>query len=666
MPTNISLLKIKIRSLIDIINNHNYLYHTLDNPDISDTEYDALYLKLKEYEKKYPNLIFNDSPTQRVGSKLLGGFNKVKHQIPMLSLSNASNDKDFDEFYIKIKKDLKLKNITLFAEPKFDGLAISVIYKNGVYDSAVTRGDGEIGEDVTANVKTIKSLPLKLTGTDIPKTLILRAEIYMTIADFNKLNDKLSRNNEKIFANPRNVAAGTIRQLDPSVSSERNLRIFFHGVIETFTMLDKNHMDSLDRLKSYGLPICELNKLVKNLGSAKDYYNHIISTRDSLDYEIDGVVYKINNYDYRNQLGFTAKAPRWAIAYKFISAEAITTLTNVTFQVGRTGVVTPVAELAPVNIGGVLVSRASLHNMDEISRKDIRVNDKVYVKRAGDVIPEIDRVSLEHRKKSVKIAIPSKCPACGTKIIKTIDQSSYKCPNEYSCSPQVIQSIQHFASRKAMNISGLGESLIETLVNKKIIKNYSDLYTLSISSLITLNRMGAKSSENVIESINKSKDISFDRFLYALGIREVGITTARILANNFSDIDMLMNHNKIQLEEIKDIGPVVGDNIYNFFKLPRNKKNIANLIGHGINIFYAKKNITRDFHNFKFVISGVFKSFKRKEIEDKIIQKGGSVSNTVSKNTHALIMGVNPGSKYQKCLDLNIKIIEEGEFIKLL
>ena len=491
-------------------------------------------------------------------------------------------------FTQELQKDLNDKNIVLSAEPKFDGLAISVTYKNGVYHSAVTRGDGETGEDVTANVKTIKSLPLKITATDVPKILILRAEIYMNITDFNRLNKTLALSKEKIFANPRNVAAGTIRQLDPSVASKRNLQIYFHGVMNASLSGDRTHIGSLERIKSYGLPVCELNKLAPNLATAKDYYKHIISIRDSLGYEIDGIVYKVNSYESQKLLGFTAKAPKWAIAYKFLSAEAMTTLANVTFQVGRTGVITPVAELKPINIGGVLVSRASLHNMDEIIRKDIRINDTVYVKRAGDVIPEIDRVSIIDRKKSTKIIMPKKCPSCETDLIKISEQSTYKCPNEYNCSPQVMQSIQHFASRKAMNISGLGESLIETLVNNEVIKNYTDLYILDIKSLLNLDRMALKSSTNLIDSINKSKNISFDRFLYSLGIREVGTSTARVLAKSFSTIESLMNTDKIQLEMIKDIGPIVGENIYKFFKLQKNKNNILKLIKNGIRIIYEE------------------------------------------------------------------------------
>ena len=666
MPIDISSLKIQIRSLIDEINHHNHLYHNLDQPKILDSEYDILYFKLKEFEKKYPKLIFNDSPTQRVGAKSLGGFNKIKHKNPMLSLSNASDNNDFDEFYTRLQKDLNNKDIILFAEPKFDGLAISVTYKNGVYHSAVTRGDGEIGEDVTANVKTIKSLPLKITATDVPKLLILRAEIYMNIADFNRLNKTLVSTKEKIFANPRNVAAGTIRQLDPSVASKRNLQIYFHGVMNASLSGDNTHMDSLQRIKSYGLPICELNKLVLNLKAAKDYYNYIISIRNSLGYEIDGIVYKVNNYKLQELLGFTAKAPKWAIAYKFISAEAATTLMDVTFQVGRTGVITPVAELKPINIGGVLVSRASLHNMDEIIRKDIRVNDTVYVKRAGDVIPEIDRVSITHRKNSTKIVMPKKCPSCKADLIKIPDQSTYKCPNEYNCAPQIMQSIQHFASRKAMNILGLGESLIEIMVNNQIIENYTDLYTLDIKSLLNLDRMALKSSANLIDSINKSKDISFDRFLYSLGIREVGASTARVLAKNFSSIKVLMHTSKIQLEMIKDIGPIVGENIYQFFRLQKNKNNILRLIKNGVHIIYEETNATQEYSGMTFVVTGVFDNYKRKEIEDRIRLKGGSISTSVSKNTYALVLGANPGSKYQKSLDLNIKIIEEGELSKLL
>ena len=666
MPIDISSLRIEVRSLIDIINHHNYLYHALDQPKILDSEYDALYSKLKEFEKKYPKLIFNDSPTQRVGAKLLGGFNKIKHKNAMLSLSNASNDNDFDEFYIRLQKDLNDKDVILFAEPKFDGLAISVTYKNGIYHSAVTRGDGETGEDVTANVKTIKSLPLKIAITDVPKILILRAEIYMTIGDFNRLNNTLASAKEKIFANPRNVAAGTIRQLDPLIASKRNLQIYFHGVMNASSSGDRTHMDSLQRIKSYGLPVCELNKLTPNLATAKNYYKHIISIRDSLEYEIDGIVYKVNSYESQKLLGFTTKAPKWAIAYKFLSAEAMTTLTNVTFQVGRTGVITPVAELKPVNIGGVLVSRASLHNMDEIIRKDIRINDIVYVKRAGDVIPEVDRVSINHRKKSTKIVMSKTCPSCGTLIIKIPNQSTYKCPNEDNCLPQVMQSIQHFASRKAMNISGLGESLIEALVNNHIIKNYADLYVLDIKLLLNLDRMALKSSTNLINSINKSKNITFDRFLYSLGIREVGVSTARVLSKSFSTIDILMNADKTELEMINDIGPIVGENIYTFFKLQKNKNNILKLINNGIHIIYQEVDITQEYDDMTFVITGVFENYQRKEIEDGIRSKGGKISSTVSKKTYALILGANPGSKYQKALDLNINIIEEGNLPRLL
>jgi DNA ligase (NAD+) len=666
MPIDISSLKIEVRSLIDAINHHNYLYHTLDQPKILDSEYDILYSKLKDFEKKYPKLIFNDSPTQRVGAKLLSGFNKIKHKNAMLSLSNASDNNDFDEFYSRLQKDLNNKNVILSAEPKFDGLAISVTYKNGLYHSAVTRGDGETGEDVTANVKTIKSLPLKITATDVPKLLILRAEIYMSIADFNRLNKTLVSAKEKIFANPRNVAAGTIRQLDPSVASKRNLQIYFHGVTDASLSGDRTHIGSLERIKSYGLPICELNKLVSNLKTAKDYYNYIISIRDSLGYEIDGIVYKVNDYESQELLGFTAKAPKWAIAYKFISAEAITTLTDITFQVGRTGVITPVAELKPINIGGVLVSRASLHNMDEIIRKDIRINDTVYVKRAGDVIPEIDRVSIIHRKNSTKIIMLKKCPSCKTDLIKIPDQSTYKCPNEYNCSPQVMQSIEHFASRKAMNISGLGKSLIETMVNNQVIKNYTDLYILDIKALLDLDRMALKSSMNLIDSIDKSKNISFDRFLYSLGVREVGTSTARVLAKSFSTIESLMNADKTQLEMIKDIGPIVGKNIYKFFKLQKNKNNILKLIKNGIHIVYEEVSIIKEYNNMTFVVTGVFKNYTRKEIEERIRFKGGNISTSVSKKTHALILGTNPGSKYQKALDLNIKIIKEDGLSKLL
>ena len=667
MSMSASKARIRIQELTKKINFYNQQYHTDDKSVITDSEYDILYAELKELEKQYPKLITDNSPTIRVGAKLLGGFKKINHHLPMLSLSNALNENDFSSFYEKILEKNNSANINLYAEPKFDGLAISIDYKNGEYFSASTRGDGSIGEDVTSNIKTIKSLPLTLKGNNIPSFITIRAEVYISKNDFDDLNKKLIKENQKPFANPRNVAAGSIRQLDPIVASRRNLQIFFHGIASIDKKYnDLTHSESMRRLKKYGLMICEHNKLIYNLNDAFKYFQHIDSMRESLPYEIDGVVFKVDEIKLQNLIGSTSKAPKWSIAYKFQSAEAVSELLDVTFQIGRTGVITPVAELKPNLIGGVIVSRATLHNMDEINKRDIHIGDFVYVKRAGDVIPAVDRVCYERRKLIKKIVIPKKCPSCGTPIIKISNQSIYKCTNEYECLPQIKQSIFHFASRKAMNIPGLGESLIDTLVNEKIISNFSDLYSLTTQKLIELDRIALKSSENILSSLEKSKSISFDRFIYALGIKEVGFNTAKILSNNFSSIKNLINSNQVKLEAIKDIGPIVTKNILDFFHIKRNISIIDKLIKAGINVKYPKVSVNKKYSNKTFVITGTFNDYSRDEIIEIISNGGGTISNSVSKNTHALILGDKPGSKYQKAKDLNIEIINEKKLTKLL
>ena len=660
-----SLVK-KYNELINKINYHNKMYHTYDSPEISDESFDDLYSELKFFERDHPDIVTSESPTMRVGSKLLSGFAKVQHQQPMLSLANASDYDDFLNFYSRIKKDLKNDNFILSAEPKFDGLAISITYIDGNYFSAVTRGDGIVGEDVTANVKTIKSLPLILEGKNIPSKLCLKAEIFMSLVDFKKLNDTLSKSKVKTFANPRNVAAGTIRQLDPKVASERNLKIFFHGLTEDDALTDKTHSQSLARISKYGLPTCNLNKNIASLDQAQEYFKYLNEIRYSLSYEIDGIVFKVNSYKQRNELGSTSKAPKWAIAYKFKSAEVKTKLLDVTFQVGRTGVITPVAELEPVNIGGVNVSRASLHNMDEVIRKDIRINDLVFVKRAGDVIPEVDRVSLTERSASKKIKMPKKCPACGTVLIKTSNNSIYKCTNQFNCRPQIIQSIQHYASRKAMNISGLGQSIIESLIESKIIHNFTDLYELTVSKLLNVERLAEKSSQNLIDSIEQSKINSFDKFIYALGINEVGSTTAKSLASCFESMDSLMVASKEDLCLISDVGEVVADNIYDYFRNKTNKKNINKLLKLGLKIQYSATKYSAKLSGQTYVITGSFINFSRSDIEKSIINNGGKVTTSISKKTSALILGSKPGSKLEKAKKLNIDIIGEDELSKLL
>ena len=641
-------------------------YYTYDSPTISDHEFDELYRELQLIEDENPSFISSDSPTQVIGSKVRGGFKKVRHAKPMMSLNNAANLDEFKLFYEKIITDAS-KKVIMYAEPKFDGLAIALTYKDGNLLSAVTRGDGNEGEDVTSNIKTIQNLPLKLSTGNTPKKIIVAAEVYSLIADFQRINDTLEKMKIKTFANPRNFAAGTVRQLDPIIAYKRNLQIYIHGIIEIDEQLSlSSHSESMSYLSKIGFQTCNLNKKINNFDQAVDYFDYISTKRDKLPYEIDGIVYKVDDYELRDLIGYTSKAPKWSIAYKFPSQVAQTKIVNVTFQVGRTGVVTPVAELEPLSIGGVTVSRATLHNLDDIRKKDIRINDYVYVKRAGDVIPEVERVNLSKRGKTREISMPSRCPACGEEILKISNQSIYKCPNEFLCKPQIIQSIGHFASRKAMNISGLGENIIIALVDSNLIKNYSDLYYLTYDNLIKLDRMAEISVNNLIESINKSKSPNFDKFIYSLGIREVGLSTARILSQNCNTLDELMNTDRELLESIKDIGPIVADNIVNFFSIQSNVGKIKRLIASGIEVNYSKLSANKSISEKSFVVTGSFSKISRREIEEIIISNGGKVSTSVSRKTEFLICGEHPGSKLDKAKKIGTTILTEEKFFKLL
>tara|TARA_B100000614_G_scaffold262860_1_gene299189 strand:+ start:2834 stop:4831 length:1998 start_codon:yes stop_codon:yes gene_type:complete len=641
-------------------------YYTYDSPTIPDHEFDELYRELKLIEEKNPNFIESDSPTQLIGSKVKGGFKKVKHSKPMMSLNNAANIEEFKSFYNKIIIEVP-KPVIMFAEPKFDGLAISLTYEKGNLVSAVTRGDGNEGEDVTSNIRTIQKLPLKLLARQVPNKLIVAAEVYSLISDFQRINDNLKKSQTKTFANPRNFAAGTVRQQDPIIAFKRNLQIFIHGIIE----IDQNlslptHSESMLYLSKIGFQTCDLNKKINDINQAIDYFDKISNKRDKLPYEIDGIVYKVDNYELREQIGYTSKAPKWSIAFKFPSQVSQTKIVDVTFQVGRTGVITPVAELKPVNIGGVTVSRATLHNLDDIRKKDIRKNDYVYVKRAGDVIPEVEKVNLSKRDKTTKISIPKVCPACGEVIIKISNQSIYKCPNELTCRPQIIQSIDHFASRKAMNITGLGDSIIISLVDSNLINDYSDLYYLSYDSLILLDRMAKVSVNNLIASIDKSKKPNFDKFIYSLGIREVGLSTARILSQNFRTMDELISAKRESLESIKDIGPIVADNITSFFSVSSNIEKIKKLVSSGIEIIYPKLSSNEFISSKSFVVTGSFNKISRNEIEEIILSNGGKVSSSVSGKTEYLICGDQPGSKLNKAKKIGTTILTEEKFLKLL
>ena len=661
--TDEKTIKIRYQKLISIINKHNLLYHTYDSPQISDSEYDDLYKELKTIESNSPKIITINSPSQRVGSTLLNYFEKVKHDIPMLSLSNAADESEFEDYYVRTTKALSLSNIELFAEPKFDGLAISITYIDGKFDKAVTRGDGYIGEDVTQNVKTIKSLPLLLKDKRLPNKFTLKGEVFIDKKDFETINNELDIKGDKQYSNPRNLAAGSIRQLDPLIASMRNLKLFIHGISDYEKFIHINKHDILIKyLKNLGFPINKYYRVLKDLGSSINYFNEMNKTRDTLPYEIDGLVYRVNNLTKYKSLGFTSKAPKWAIAYKFKALEALTRINDVTFQVGRTGTITPVAELDKVKIGGVSVSRATLHNFSEIKSKDIHINDYVYVKRAGDVIPDIDRVELKKRKNVKKIIIPKNCPSCNSQLSQQEGQVALKCLNSKECTPQIEQTIIHFISRKAMNIIGIGNQTIRELVFKKIIHRSADLYNLNKSDFEKLDRVGDKSIDNYIDAIEKSKSITFDKFIYALGIKEVGEASAKSISFIFKSINDFMNCNKDSLIQVNDIGPIVADNIITFLKDPYNKRNITNLLNSGIVINYPINKI----NNKIIVITGKFLNLSRDKIIEDTTKLGYRVSNTVSKKTEFLICGEKPGSKQKKAKELGIQIIYENEIIKLL
>ena len=653
----------RYEELITIIDKHNLLYHTYDSPQISDHEYDKLYLELKNIEINNPSIKKDYSPTQRIGASLLESFEKRNHEIPMLSLSNAASQNDFHDFYTRIATNVKENKFKLFAEPKFDGLAVNISYENGKFISATTRGDGFIGEDVTNNVKTIKSLPLKIKTTSLPDRFDLRGEIFIDKFDFKTINQKLKDEKEKEYSNPRNLAAGSIRQLDPLVASSRNLKLFIHGISDYSSFVNfKNHSDLMKYLSSLGYPINKHSKLMNSLQECYDYFVYMSDIRESIPYEIDGLVYRVNDFTKYDSLGSTSKSPKWAIAYKFKSLEALTKVNSVTFQVGRTGTITPVAELDPVNIGGVCVSRATLHNFSEIKAKDIHINDYVYVKRAGDVIPDIDRVEFKKRSKNKTIKPPKKCPSCSSNLIKMNNQIALKCVNSKKCKPQIEGSILHFISRKGMNIIGIGNQIIKELTEKKLISRTSDIYSLKENDFKKLGRVGAKSIENYISAIEKSKEVSFSKFIYSLGIKEVGESSSKSLANEFNSIDDLVECSLEKLVSIDDVGPIVAENIISYMNDKDNKKNIHKLIQSGIQIIYSKGIKNRK----SLVITGSFESHSRDSLKNLLESIGYKVNSTVTKKTDLLVCGVKPGSKLNKAIEFKIKIVYEKDLTKLL
>jgi len=656
-----------VSSLREHINQHNYNYYVLDDPSIADADYDRLMRELIELETKYPSLITSDSPTQRVGTKPSNTFGEVKHIAPMLSLNNAIDQEEMIAFDRRVREKLDEKIIEYAGETKLDGLAISLLYEDGKLIRGATRGDGTTGEDVTLNVRTIKAIPLKLMGNEWPTQIEVRGEIYMSKQGFLELNKKQKKNNEKIFANPRNAAAGSLRQLDPRITAERPLRFFTYGTGQnTGINLPNTHSGVLKKLKGWGLPISTETKLVKGIKECIDYYDVISQRREKLLYEIDGIVFKVNNFSQREQLGSVSRAPRWAIAYKFPPQEEITKVTDIEVQVGRTGVLTPVARLEPVFVGGVTVTNATLHNEDEVKRKDVRVGDTVIIRRAGDVIPEIVQVVKEKRPNKTSIfKMPEHCPVCSSEVERTEGEAVSRCSGGLFCIAQQIQAIIHFASRRAMDIDGLGDKLIEQLVEKGHIKNVADLYSLKLERLAALDRMADKSAANIIQAREDSKETTLDRFIYALGIREVGEATARALANHFGNLEKIQQATQKELEEVSDVGPIVAKHITIFFSQTHNNEVIKKLIKAKIHWPNVETNNKQPLKGKTFVITGTLRSMKRDEAKQKLQALGAKVSSSVSKNTDYVIAGSEPGSKAEKARQLNITILNEQEFISL-
>jgi DNA ligase (NAD+) len=660
----------RYNALKNSINYHIYRYHVLDDPEISDAKYDQLFIELLELEAKYPEIKTADSPSQRVGGLPLKGFKQIIHKIPMLSLNNAFSKEDIHAFDKRVKEKLTLSTeIDYVCEPKLDGLAISLIYQDGILNQAATRGDGAVGEDVTQNCKTIKVIPLKLTNhVNLPNPLEVRGEVYISNLGFKKLNSLASKNNTKLFANPRNAAAGSLRQLDPSITAKRPLLFFAYSLPQLDYGTQAEHLKILENI---GFLVCPKNKLVHGINAALDYYAKLSEQREQLDYDIDGIVYKVNLVDYQKKLGFISRAPRFAIAHKFPARIEITQILDVDFQVGRTGALTPVARLDPVFVGGVTISNATLHNLDYIAEKDIQIGDLVYVRRAGDVIPEVVSVvnPSSRTKQSHKVIVPDVCPVCGSFVEKNAGEAVLRCTGALSCSSQVKETIKHFISRKALNIDGLGGKLVEQLVDNNLITSPADLYYLTKQQLTNLERMGDKSADNIINAINKSKTTSLAKFIYALSIREVGEATALNLANHYNDLSKIMRATASELLEINDIGPIVAGHIELFFRQPHNLEVIDKLLAAGI--AWPKKikpNITEDLplKGLSFVLTGTMASMDREAAKEKIQQRGGTVMNAISANTNYLVAGEKAGSKLAKAEKLNVKVLSEQEFLELI
>jgi DNA ligase (NAD+) len=658
----------ELRALLD---RYNYRYHALDDPEVPDAEYDRLLVELRALESEHPQLISADSPTQRVGAAPVAAFGEVRHRMAMLSLDNAFSIDDVRDFDRRIRERFpQLPAVSYSAEPKLDGLAVSVTYEHGLFTQAATRGDGETGEDISQNLKTIAALPLRLRTDDPPQVLEVRGEVFMPLAGFERFNREALARGEKTLVNPRNAAAGSLRQLDPRLTAARPLDLFMYGIghVDWGGQLPARHGELLQLLRHWGFKICPQDRVVDSIDACLDYYREIGAARAALPYQIDGVVYKVDDLELQKQLGFVSRAPRWAIAHKFPAEEALTTVRAIEFQVGRTGALTPVARLEPVFVGGVTVSNATLHNMDELTRKDVRVGDTVVIRRAGDVIPEVVRVVPDRRVPGASLVVmPDACPVCGSPVVRDAGQAAARCSGGRICAAQRKEEIKHFASRRALDIQGLGDKLVEQMVDADLVRTPADLFDLQPAQLSALDRMGEKSAQKLHGAIESAKATTLPRFLYGLGIRDVGEATAAALARDFGALDALRGADADRVQRVPDVGPIVAEHVVKYFRDPENAAIVDRLLRSGIS-WPPVQAAAAGGHlaGYTFVLTGTLASLSRDDAAAAIAARGGKVSSAVSKKTHYVVAGEDAGSKLKKAQELGVPILDEQAFLKLI
>ena len=663
----------KLTELRTTLRHHEYLYHVMDTPEIPDAEYDRLMRELRELEAQHPELITPDSPTQRVGAAPLASFSQIRHEVPMLSLDNVFDEESFLAFNKRVQDRLKNSDdLTYCCELKLDGLAVSILYENGLLVQAATRGDGTTGEDITSNVRTIRAIPLKLRGDNIPQRLEVRGEVFLPQAGFEKINEEARRTGGKVFANPRNAAAGSLRQLDPRITAKRPLTFFCYGVgVLEGGELPASHSARLQQFKFWGLPVSERVKFCHTPEEVLTYYRKVEEDRPNLGFDIDGVVIKVDSLALQEQLGFVARAPRWAVAFKFPAQEQMTFVRDVEFQVGRTGAITPVARLEPVHVAGVLVSNATLHNADEIERLGLRIGDKVVIRRAGDVIPQVVNVVLSERpEETQEIVFPTHCPVCHSDVERVEGEVVTRCTGGLICGAQRKESLKHFVSRRALDVDGMGDKIIDQLVEKEYVHTPADLFQLTPGKLTGLDRMGPKSAQNIVDALEKSKETTFARFLYALGIREVGEATAAGLAAHFGTIEALEQASIDDLQKVPDVGIVVATHVRNFFAEESNREVIAQLRKEGVRwpapVVVNAEEIDSPFAGKTIVLTGSLSQLSRDDAKAQLVALGAKVAGSVSKKTDLVIAGEAAGSKLAKAQELGIAVIDEDEMLRLL